>query len=320
MKAVWLEDGKLEIRDDLPIPKPPSGEALVRVKLAGICNTDLELVKGYSSFTGIPGHEFVGEALECPGKPELEGQRVVGSINAVCHKCDMCRRGLEGHCRNRTVLGITGRDGVFAEYTLLPTENLYLVPDSLSDREAVFVEPLAAALQVLELLELDREARIAVTGAGKLGQLISEALAAEGFHPVAVPRYPWQWERLEGLGVSCRPWEEMGKGSFDVVVESTGSPSGLKLSLELLRPRGTMVLKSTYQGIAELDLSRIVVDEITILGSRCGPFPRALEMLAVGKVSPGSMVEDTLPLSEGLEAFAKASARGAGKILLLVSE
>ena len=321
MKAVWLEDGKIDTRDDVPMPVAVEGEALVRVVLAGICNTDLELVKGYYPFTGIPGHEFVGRIAASPSCQEREGERVTGSINAVCHNCDMCRKGLPGHCRRRTVLGISGRNGVFAEFAVLPLENLHTVPARVPDVRAVFTEPLAAALQVTEQIEISKRERIIVAGSGKLGQLISESLHVQGFNVEAVVKYPSQRKRLEKLRVPCRAVEDLEKSSYDVVVEATGTPDGLGLSLDLVRPRGTLVLKSTYKGNASVDLSRLVVDEITLKGSRCGPFPKALELLASGKVAPENMIQEVFSLEEGGRAFEAAATPGAGKILLeMISE
>jgi len=316
MNGVWLENRKLSLRRDLPVPVPPEGEALVRVTLAGICNTDLELVKGYYPFAGIPGHEFTGIIETVPGGGEREGERVTGSINAVCHRCDLCRRGMPGHCRKRSVLGIAGRDGVFAEYVTLPLENLHPIPGNLPDSRAVFAEPLAAALRICEQLELQRGERIIVVGAGKLGQLISETLLARGYEAESVPKYQRQRSRLEELGIVCRAETDCVRGSYDIVIEATGSPSGLDLALDLVRPRGTMVLKSTYQGKAEVDLSKIVVDEISILGSRCGSIPHALELLASGRIRPESTVDRVYSLGRSIEAFTEAAGKGAGKVLI----
>jgi threonine dehydrogenase-like Zn-dependent dehydrogenase len=318
MKALWLENGVLSCQADVPDPVLQPGEALVRIVLAGICNTDLELVKGYYPFAGIPGHEFVGRIEKAPGNRERLGERVVGSINAVCHQCDMCRRGLPSHCRKRTVLGIDGRNGVFAGYTILPLENLLSVPESVPDINAVFAEPLAASLQITEQVEINKDNRIMVVGSGKLGQLISEVLLIEGHKAEAVPKYLKQRQRLENLGITCRSADECLKSSYDLVIEATGSPEGLEFALGLVRPGGILLLKSTYHGKANLDFSRVVVDEITILGSRCGPMPKALKYLVEGRINPQSFVEEILPLEKGIEAFARASGKGAGKVLLRI--
>ncbi len=320
MKTVWLEDGVLTCLGDVPVPVPAPGEALIRIVLAGICNTDLELVKGYYPYTGIPGHEFVGRITSAPGFPEREGERVVGSINAVCHKCDMCQGGLPGHCRNRTVLGIAGRNGVFAEYTSLPIENLVTVPEHVSDLNAVFTEPLAAALQVTEQVEIKKSDRIIVVGAGKLGQLISEVLFIQGHNAASIPKYLSQRERMESLGIPCLHASDCVQLSYDLVIEATGSPDGLDFALGLVRPGGKLVLKSTYQGAACLDFSRVVVDELTILGSRCGPMPKALDLLAEGLISPATGIDAIFPLEQGIEAFAAASGKGAGKILFRIGD
>jgi threonine dehydrogenase-like Zn-dependent dehydrogenase len=320
MKAAWLENGMLSFEEDVPDPVVNHGEALVGIILAGICNTDLELLKGYYPFTGIPGHEFVGRVINAPGYPEKTGERVVGSINAVCHSCDMCMKGSPGHCRYRTVLGISGRNGVFAEYTTLPVENLVAVPDHVENANAVFAEPLAAALRVAEQVEIAADSRIIVVGAGKLGQLISEVLMIRDCRVETVAKYAKQRDRMEKLGIPCLRADECQNSSCDLVVEATGSPGGLDFALGLVRPGGTLVLKSTYKGKAEVDFSRVVVDEVTILGSRCGPVPKAMELLSEGRINPGASVESVFPLEEVTAAFASASGQGAGKIILKIAE
>lgn len=320
MKAAWLENGKLSFKEDLPDPVLSPGEALVRIILAGICNTDLELVKGYYPFTGIPGHEFVGRVVNAPGYPEKTGERVVGSINAVCHSCDMCLKGLPGHCRYRTVLGIEGRNGVFAEYTALPVENLFAVPEHVTDTNAVFAEPLAAALRVTEQVEIEADDRIMVVGSGKLGQLISEVLMIRNCRVETVPKYAKQRARMEKLGIPCLRAAECRSSSYDLVIEASGSPAGLDFALGLVRPGGTLVLKSTYKGNAEVGFSRVVVDEVTILGSRCGPVPKAVELLAGGCISPSGLIEGIFPLEDAAKAFTAASGQGAGKIILKIAD
>ena len=320
MKALWLEEGNLSIRDGVELPAIRKGEALIRIILAGICNTDLELIRGYYPFTGIPGHEFVGIIEEAPGCPEREGERVTGNINAVCHSCDMCQRGWPEHCRNRTVLGIAGRDGVFAEYTSLPLENLLTVPGNVSSARAVFAEPLAAALQVTEQVRISKKDRVMVVGSGKLGQLISESLLVQGIRADAVPRYPSQKSRLEELGISCLKEEDCAGASHDVVIEATGSRAGLEFALGLVRPRGTLVLKSTYKGRASCDFSRVVVDEITLIGSRCGPMEKALDLMSNNRIKPETAAKKIFPLEQAVEAFKHAARKGSGKILVRIPD
>src|SRR5262245_39474015 len=267
MRALWLEDGRLDVRD-APPPQAVPGEALVRVRLAGICGTDLELVQGYYPFAGVPGHEFVGEVESAPGAEEWLGRRVVGEINVVCGRCPTCVRGDRPHCERRTVLGIRGRHGAFAERLALPVENLHTVPEELTDAQAVFVEPLAAALRIQEQVRIGPEQRVLVLGPGRLGQLVARTLASTGCV-------------LEVAGRGYRPLERWA----DVVVDCTGDPQALAVARDAVRPRGTIVLKSTYHGEAPQNLSPVVVDELRLVGSRCGPFPEALAALAHGAVS-----------------------------------
>ena len=316
MKALWLEDGRLRFREDVPRPAPGLGEALVRVRLAGICGTDLEMVKGYYPFTGVLGHEFVGEVVAAPDAPDWVGRRVVGEINVVCHACDMCQRGLERHCRNRTVLGILGRHGAFAEYLTLPLENLHPVPDEVPDTVAVFTEPLAAALEILDQVHLQPTSRVLVVGVGRLGQLIVRVLALTGAHVDVVARRERQRALLRRWHVDFRTAEEVPEGAYDVVVEATGNPEGFALARRALRPRGMLVLKSTYAGHLQVDFSRVVVDEQTLVGSRCGPFDAALRLWSRGLIDPRDLIEATYPLAQGEESFAHAAQPGVFKVLL----
>jgi len=315
MHSLWLENQQISIRD-LPVPAPPPGEALVRVRLAGICATDLELVKGYYPYTGVLGHEFVGEIAAAPDAPERVGQRVVGEINAVCGTCETCQRGDRTHCENRTVLGIVNRHGVFAEYTTLPLENLHLVPDSVSDEMAVFTEPLAAALEIQEQILIKPTDRVLVVGAGRLGQLIAYTLKLTGCDLRVVARHDSQRKLLGAVNIPCLSEEEVPTGKVDIVVEATGSPAGFALARKAVRPRGTIVLKSTYAGQINVDFSAVVVDEITLVGSRCGPFGRALRVLQDGLVDPRPLINAHYSLREGLAAFEKASQPGVFKVLV----
>ncbi len=315
MRGLWLENGHLSLRTDLPVPTPGQREALIRVRLAGICRTDLELARGYYPYSGIPGHEFVGTVVEATSEPALEGRRVVGEINAVCNDCEFCRRGLSNHCPNRTVLGIVGRDGAMAEYLVLPVANLREIPEWVSDRRAVFVEPLAAALQVIEQVHVRPTDHVLLIGAGKLGQLVARVLCRQGCRLLVKVRYTRQSKLLESLGIHCTS-DEPPDDAFDVVIEATGSPGGLETACRCARPRGTIVLKSTYEGLASVDLSRIVVDEVSMIGSRCGPFEPALELLAGGEIEPECLIEKTHPLENSLTAFAEAGASATLKVLL----
>ena len=315
MKALWLEKQTLSIRD-IPRPDPPPGEALIRVKLAGICGTDLELLRGYYPFDGVPGHEFVGEVAACQDDPAWEGARVAGDINAACHQCAACAAGRYTHCENRTVLGIRNRNGAFAEYLTLPLENLHRVPESVSDEAAVFTEPLAAALEIQEQVDLAAATRLLLVGAGRLGLIIARSLAANGHEVEVVVRRDKQRRLLSMQGLHPIEADEVVAGGYDAVIEATGSADGFALARAAVRPRGVLILKSTYRGGVEVDLSSIVVDEITVVGSRCGPFEHALTLLEKGGVDPESLIEGRFGLNEALEAFERAAGRGVLKILL----
>lgn len=316
MYALWLEERALTLRDDVPRPKPGPQEALVRVRVAGICATDLELRKGYYPYEGIPGHEFVGEVVEAPSAPMWEGRRVVGEINARCGECDACRTGRGNHCGERSVLGIVNRDGAFAEYLSIPVVNLLGLPESLSDDAAVFCEPLAAALQIVEQVHLRPTDRVLLVGAGRLGQLIARCLRLTGCELTVMARHERQRELLAEVSV---PWigeTDVEDGAFDVAVEASGSPEGFAVARQALRPRGTMVLKSTYAGRLQVDASSLVVDEINIVGSRCGPFAPAIRLLESGLVNPLSLVEARYELWQGVAAFDHAARPGALKVLV----
>lgn len=316
MLGIWLESGRIEVRRNLPLPERPAGEALVRVLRAGICNTDLELVKGYYPYRGVLGHEFVG-VVEA-GSADLVGERVVGEINAVCGVCGACRSGRATHCVHRTVLGIVGRDGAFAEFLVLPEENLHRVPAALDTDTATFVEPLAAALEIQQQISIRPDDRVLLVGDGKLGQLIGQTLALTGCQLLVVGRHPQKLELLSRRGIVTGTAEDVEAGAFDVAVECTGNAEGFALAHSALRPRGTLVLKSTYVGKLALDASALVVDEIAIIGSRCGPFAPALRTLAAGRVDVEPLIQARYGLQDGLQAFAKARERGCLKVLLEV--
>lgn len=319
MHALVVTD-KLRYVTDYPIPNPASGEALVRVKVAGICNTDQELLAGYMNFQGIPGHEFVGVVEKAPNASHLEGQRVVGDINAACRKCPTCLAGMPTHCPYRTTLGIQGRDGAFAEYITLPVANLYAVPEEIPDNVAVFTEPLAAACEILEQVNIRPHDRVIIIGDGKLGLLCAQVLALTGCNLVLMGHHPDKMEIITRLGIPATHKVDSFFPGADIVVEATGNPSGYALACELVRPRGIIVLKSTYQGNTSVNLSQHVVNEITLVGSRCGPFAPALRLLAQKRINVTAMLTASYPLSESLAAFKHAEEPEALKILLTIPE
>ena len=309
MRALTLCRGRLQLAD-VPVPDRP-GECLVRVTMAGICGTDLELVRGYADFMGIPGHEFVGvvEAVSKPEDRHWMGQRVVGDINIGCGACRPCRDGIKEHCESRQVLGIRGRDGAFAEYLTLPSCNLHPVPDAVADVAAVFVEPVAAAYRVLEQVGVGPATRVAVMGDGRMGLLIVQVLAAAGAPVVLFGRHDNRVALARGMGLDAvvSPGAPLPPGDrFDVVVEATGSADGLARALDLVRPRGTIVLKSTVHDPVRMSTWPVVVDEITIVGSRCGPFLPALDLLARGKVDVGPLVTCVTGFDDFERAFRNA--------------
>jgi threonine dehydrogenase-like Zn-dependent dehydrogenase len=314
MKGLWLENNQLQLKTDIPIPEPPPGEALVRVLRAGICNTDLELLKGYYPYQGILGHEFVGVVEQ--GPEQLINKRVVGEINAVCGYCRFCRSGKSTHCENRTVLGIVNRNGAFAEYLCLPVKNLHPVPENVSTEAATFTEPIAAALEIQEQVKLSQDDRVLVVGDGKLGQLVAQTIALTGCDLLVVGRHREKLVNLEARGIKTGLSDAVTDRTFDISVECTGNPAGFSTARRALRPRGTLVLKSTYAGNLSLDASSLVVDEITLIGSRCGPFTPALELLATKQVDVESLIHAHYSLNEGLAAFEKAQTKGVLKVLL----
>lgn len=313
MQALTLGAAGPTVEDRPFAPRP--GEATVRTTLAGVCATDLELVKGYMGFQGVLGHEFVG-VVEAAPDPAWVGRRVVGEINASCGGCPTCRAGRPRHCPTRSVLGILGRDGAFAERLSLPLANLRPVPDAVEDEAAVFVEPLAAACRILEQVHLRPSDRAFVLGLGRLGQLVCRVLALTGAEVVGVGRSEAKRALLPVAIPALRPEEAALLPPADLVVDCTGQSSGLALARALLRPQGALVLKSTVHDLGEADPTGWVVDEITVIGSRCGPFEPALRLLAAGAVDPTPLISERLPLSRGLEALALAARPGALKVLL----
>ena len=313
MKGVWLENRIVSLRQDLAKPRPPEGEALVRIEYAGICSTDHGLIRGMYPFTGIPGHEFVGIVED--GYGALSGQRVVGVISASCRTCRACLAGRTGHCPHRTVLGIQERNGTFAEYTTLPAVNLHTVPDSIPLEAAVFVEPLAAALEILEQVHIRPTDNVLLVGPGKLGQLVARVLAMTPCALTVAARGARSRDRLpEGIR-ACGP-EDVEPGRYDVVVESTGNAEGFAVARRAVRPAGTLVLKSTHGLDTPFDMTMAVVDEITVVGSRCGPFAPAIELLASGRVDPSPLLDETFGLDDAMKAIEVSQEPGVSKVLL----
>ncbi|HVL65966.1 MAG TPA: alcohol dehydrogenase catalytic domain-containing protein [Vicinamibacterales bacterium] len=316
MRALVLGDAGVSLDTRRAEPVPGEGEVLVRVLRAGICETDLQLIRGYHGFRGVLGHEFVGIALG----GRFEGRRVVGEINCSCWTCGTCLAGRPGHCPHRTVVGIVNRDGAFAELIALPERNLHLVPDPVDTDAAVFTEPLAAAFQIPAQLTIAPGDSIVILGDGRLGNLCAQVLARAGAEVTAVGKHRGKLAMLESMGIRTRTIDDPPpRGEADIVVDCTGSDSGLPAALELVRPRGTIVLKTTIAGTQTLSLAPVVVDEVTIVGSRCGPFDRALGALAAGTVHVRPLVAGRFDLSDGVAAIGRAGERGVLKVLLDVA-
>ncbi len=317
MNALWFDGKRLSLREN-KIPRPEKNEALIQVLYAGICNTDLEILQGYLNFTGIPGHEFIGRVIVGPG--QWPGKRVTGEINLGCGKCASCKAGLSRHCPNRTVLGISNRNGAFAEYLTLPVENLHPVPKSISDLDAVFIEPLAASLRILDQVKIRKNQSVFLLGDGKLSQLIARALRLETKKLLVIGKHPEKLQHLSRLGIKTALAKDLMKidplKKPDLVIEATGRPSGLQMALKLCRPAGTIVLKSTFQQSANLDLSQLVVDEIDLIGSRCGEFGKAIRYLQRGKIAPADLVCGIYQLEDFQEAFKRASSKNSLKVIL----
>ena len=315
MLAVHLENGSVTTRD-IAVPARPEGFALLRLLVAGICNTDLELQRGYYGFTGTPGHEFVAEVVAAD-RVELVGRRVAGDINVACTRCEWCVRGLGRHCPNRTVLGIVNQPGAFEEFFVLPERNLHVLPDDLPPERAVFLEPLAAACEILDQVAIPRHARIAVLGDGKLGLLIAQLLDAWGYR---VCHYGRHSDKL-AISAACGIETEVVNGAlpaaaYDYVVDATGSAEGLRQAAAMTRPRGTLILKSTVHGTVPVDTAPLIVNEITLVGSRCGRIEAALPLIDHAVIRVEKMVADRFPLAEAAKAFARAAERGVLKVLL----
>lgn len=303
-------DEKARIREDYPRPAPSRDEALIEVRSAGICRTDLEIIRGYMGFKGVMGHEFAGVVTEGPVR--WQGKRVTAGINCICGRCDMCTSGLSNHCRNRTVLGIDGRDGVFAQYVAVPIDNLHEVPESIDDVDAVFIEPLAAAFQVVRQIKIKRSDDVVVLGDGRLGHLIARVLRNRTDRLVMVGKHPGKLEAAEKKGIQTVRVEGFDPaGKADVVIDATGKPEGFQLAMRTARPRGTIVLKSTFATSASehlvMDFSPLVINEFTVVGSRCGPFKDAIDALAKRQVQVDDLVTKRFKLHDGLAALDAAA-------------
>jgi threonine dehydrogenase-like Zn-dependent dehydrogenase len=308
-------DGNKLILDDMPKPKPGIGEALIRVLYSGICNTDIEIIKGYMNFSGILGHEFVGVVEDCEIK-EWIGKRVVGEINCGCNGCEYCFKGLQRHCPNRTVLGIAGRDGAHAQYLTLPLSNLHVFPDDVEEKNAVFVEPLAAALEIVEQVHVQPGQKIAVIGDGKLGQLIAHVLNLYSVDLVTIGKNKTKVDLLQQRGLQTVEFENADLPLQDIVVECSGVFDGLNLANSLLKPRGTLVLKSTYHGNFPFNPAIWVINEITLVGSRCGPFAPAVQLLKKKSIDPSYLISEIVPAQNAVEAFAFAQQKDVLKVII----
>ena len=314
MKATSFDGKQMTYNENYRDPKP--GESLVRVSLAGICGTDLEILDGYMAYNGVLGHEFVG-VVEKSQNPDLIGKRVVGEINAGCNKCDSCKKGMQRHCPNRTVLGILKRDGAFAEFLSLPEENLHVIPDSITDEQAVFVEPLAAAFEIKEQVSLNSDWKVAVVGDGRLAQMICQVLKLSCPDVTCFGRHQNKLTNLEKFEIPTKIGiDDSDYQSYDLVVEATGSNSGFADTMKLIKPRGTVILKSTIASRENLDLTPTVVNEITLVGSRCGLFKPAIDALATGIISVDSMIDSTFPLEKFSEAIEHAKKPDTLKVFL----
>lgn len=316
MKALVYKD-KLELIRDHPRPQPESDEVLIRVTHAGICNTDLEIIKGYMGFSGVPGHEFVGRVEESNDR-NLIDKRVVGEINLSCGTCSYCLKNMQNHCPVRSVLGIHNKDGVFAEYVTLPVKNIHTVPDSILDEEAVFIEPLAAAFEITEQVDIKQNDSVCVLGDGKLGLLIGQVMSLSGCNLTVVGKHDEKLSILGALGIDTSIVTKFDKKGFDIVIDSTGSPDGIQSSLDIVRPMGKVILKTTIADECRLNINSLVVNEITLVGSRCGPFDKAIEALDSKTINVSPLVSNIFSLDDGIEAFKYASKRDVMKVILKI--
>jgi len=316
MRGILFDGSRPNVCDDLPMPVPKKDEVLVKILLAGICSTDLEILGGYMGFNGIPGHEFTGRVVQGPDK--WVDRRVVAEINFPCRGCDYCRGGMSNHCPNRNVMGIDGRDGAFAEYMAVPVSVLHGVDDSLSDETAVFTEPLAAAVQILHQVQIDASDRVAVLGDGRLGLLSAMVIKTVTPNIVIVGKHSSKLKEAAGKQIRTILYDELAEEkSMDIVVDATGCPSGFETAMRLVRPRGTIVLKSTFAADAGINLAPLVINEVTVTGSRCGPLDEALSMMTDRLIDPRGLITARYPLSDGIEAL---NAAGDGRNIKVLIE
>jgi threonine dehydrogenase-like Zn-dependent dehydrogenase len=318
MRALVL-NGEVRYVSNHPVPVHGAGEALIQVLAAGICGTDLEMTAGYRPFKGILGHEFVGRVVEAETE-SLVGSRVCGEINVSCLTCEMCRRELPTHCLNRTVAGISGRDGCFADYLVLPERNLHPVPDSVTDEEATFVEPLAAAFEIAEQVPLESGTTIAILGDGRMAALSALVLSSLGCDPLVIGKHEEKLGRLAAAGLRTSLTSQQMPASLDLVIEATGSASGLNIAVDIARPRGTVLIKTTTSERVTVDMSVAVVKELSLIGSRCGPFQPAIESLKTKRIDVTALVTDRFDLSDGEAAFARSREKDPHKVLLHISD
>lgn len=317
MRAL-LYNKELRYLTDYPVPRPKHDEALIRVTHAGICNTDIEITRGYMGFKGIPGHEFVGIVEKC-GDRSFLGKRVAGEINLGCGKCTYCRSQMQNHCSDRSVLGIWNKDGAFAEYVTLPVRNLHKIPKSISDEEAVFIEPLAAAYEIIDQVGISSSDKVCVLGDGKLGLLAAQVIAAAGSKLTAVGRHREKLSILDEIGINTGLSTDFKERDFDIVIDCTGSPSGIRTALQIVKPRGKIVLKTTIANKIQLDMNQFVINEISLVGSRCGPFPPAIKAIRSRQIDLYPLIGYVYPIEEGVKAFQHASSKSALKVILKVS-
>jgi alcohol dehydrogenase len=315
MLSVHLESGRVEVRQ-MPLPRVPEGFARIRLLVAGICSTDLELQRGYYGFSGTPGHEFVGEVVASED-PAWLGRRVAGEINLACGKCEWCARGLGRHCPTRRVLGLVNHPGAFREFLTLPLHNLHAVPKSISNEAAVFIEPVAAACEILDQVKIPNGDAVAVLGDGKLGLLVAQVLQAHGARVHLLGRHREKMRLVEKAGVTTeRTPRKLPERAYRWVVDATGSPEGLRAAVTMCEPRGTVIMKSTVHGLVSIDTAPAIVNEVTLVGSRCGRFEPALRLLASKKIDVAGLIADDFPLDRAPEAFARAATKGVLKVLL----
>ena len=316
MRALELSEGQLNLRTDYPAAKAPDGSVRVRIIQAGICETDLQLVAGYMGFQGVPGHEFVG----IPQSGQFAGQRVVGEINCVCHVCSMCQRGLKNHCPNRSVIGILNHDGAFADNLIVPECNLHPIDDSISDDLATLVEPVAAAFQIPAQVDLSPGMRAVVVGDGRLGNLCAQVLKRLVDHVVVIGKHPTKIERFRKLDIeTCLLQDLPADLTADIAVDCAGSPSGFETALRIVRPRGTLVMKTTVAAEHQTTLAKIVIDEITVTGSRCGPFTRAIDAIRNQELDLDQFITARFPIEDFAAAFDQAKSPESLKVIIKLS-